>query len=199
MCLGPYVWDLPRGIGRRTTCVWGAQTCTHLEPRTNQLYAPMEPSTRCWHTRNWKDKLRIWVKPTGWRPTDVAQKRPLQTIKDVHHFEKYAPTTSNNLSYWALFHLLATLGLLLQMLYNFASLKSAQLMAIGFALFIAVFGYTSVMDGKKWALRFEQMRSFLTFGWALLVLQQDANVYLPWLVYGGLSGLLAVYLAFKKQ
>lgn len=152
-----------------------------------------------WHTRNWKDKLRIWLKPTGWRPPDVAQKRPLQTIKDVHHFEKYAPTTSNNLSYWALFHLLATLGLLLQMLYNFASLESAQLMAIGFALFTAVFGYTSVMDGKKWALRFEQLRSFLTFGWALLVLQQDANVYLPWLVYGGLSGLLAVYLAFKKQ
>lgn len=152
-----------------------------------------------WHTRNWKDKLRIWLKPTGWRPPDVAQKRPLQTIKDVRHFEKYAPTTSNNLSYWALFHLLATLGLLLQMLYNFASLESAQLMAIGFALFTAVFGYTSVMDGKKWALRFEQLRSFLTFGWALLVLQQDANVYLPWLVYGGLSGLLAVYLAFKKQ
>ena len=152
-----------------------------------------------WHTRNWKDKLRIWLKPTGWRPLDVAQKRPLQTIKDVHHFEKYAPTTSNNLSYWALFHLLATLGLLLQMLYNFASLESAQLMEIGLALFVAVFGYTSVMDGKKWALRFEQMRSFLTFGWALLVLQQDVSNYLPWLVYGGLSGLMAVYLAFKKQ
>ncbi len=29
-----------------------------------------------WHTRSWADKLRVWFKPPGWRPTDVAARFP---------------------------------------------------------------------------------------------------------------------------
>ena len=147
-----------------------------------------------WQTKNWKDKLRVWFSPTGWRPADVALKRPVETIENVHDFEKYAPKNNKKLSYWALFHLLATLALLLHMLSRFASLDPKQLSLIGLALFVAVFGYTSIMDGKKWALRFEQLRSFLTIGWALMVLEQDVSIYTPWLVYGILSWVMVVYL-----
>ena len=147
-----------------------------------------------WQTKNWKDKLRIWLKPTGWRPADVALKRPIETIENVYDFEKYAPKNNKKLPYWALFHLLTTLALMLHMLSRFASLDPKQLSLIGLALFVAVFGYTSVMDGKKWALWFEQLRSFLTIGWALMVLEQDVSIYTPWLVYGILSCVMVVYL-----
>ena len=26
-----------------------------------------------WHTASWRDKLRIWFMPTGWRPADVEK------------------------------------------------------------------------------------------------------------------------------
>lgn len=29
-----------------------------------------------WHTRSWADKLRVFIKPPGWRPADVAAKFP---------------------------------------------------------------------------------------------------------------------------
>ncbi len=29
-----------------------------------------------WHTRSWADKLRVFIKPPGWRPADVAEKFP---------------------------------------------------------------------------------------------------------------------------
>ena len=29
-----------------------------------------------WHTRRWRDKLRVWFKPPGWRPADVAARFP---------------------------------------------------------------------------------------------------------------------------
>ena len=29
-----------------------------------------------WHTRAWGDKLRVWLKPPGWRPADVAARFP---------------------------------------------------------------------------------------------------------------------------
>lgn len=31
----------------------------------------------CWHTRRWRDRLRLWFMPTGWRPPDVEHARPL--------------------------------------------------------------------------------------------------------------------------
>jgi alkylglycerol monooxygenase len=37
----------------------------------------------------WKDKFRIWMMPTGWRPADVAEKYPVYKIEDVYAFEKY--------------------------------------------------------------------------------------------------------------
>jgi alkylglycerol monooxygenase len=29
-----------------------------------------------WHARSWADKLRVWFKPPGWRPADVAARFP---------------------------------------------------------------------------------------------------------------------------
>jgi hypothetical protein len=46
-----------------------------------------------WRTTNWKDKLRIWFMPTGWRPDDVAEKYPVYKINDVYQFEKYNPAS----------------------------------------------------------------------------------------------------------
>ncbi|MBK5270602.1 MAG: sterol desaturase family protein, partial [Bacteroidia bacterium] len=30
-----------------------------------------------WRTKSWKDKIRLWIMPTGWRPADVAEKYPV--------------------------------------------------------------------------------------------------------------------------
>ncbi len=31
----------------------------------------------CWHAQSWRDKLRLWFMPTGWRPADVEANYPL--------------------------------------------------------------------------------------------------------------------------
>ena len=36
-----------------------------------------------YHTNNFKDKLRIWFMPTGWRPKDVIEKFPITIVKDL--------------------------------------------------------------------------------------------------------------------
>jgi alkylglycerol monooxygenase len=33
-----------------------------------------------WHAQSWMDKLRVFIKPPGWRPADVAQKFPKPTF-----------------------------------------------------------------------------------------------------------------------
>ncbi len=42
-----------------------------------------------WHTRRWADKLRLWVKPPGWRPADLAQRwpKPAFALQQVQVFD----------------------------------------------------------------------------------------------------------------
>ena len=53
-----------------------------------------------WRAGDWKDKFRIWLKPTGWRPADVAEKYPVHKINDPYHLEKYDPKASAALQVW---------------------------------------------------------------------------------------------------
>jgi sterol desaturase/sphingolipid hydroxylase (fatty acid hydroxylase superfamily) len=143
-----------------------------------------------WNTKNWEDKISLWFRPTGWRPKDVALSRPKSLITDVHQRDKYQPKATQSLQYWALFHLFATLSLLLLMLYHFESLNNNEIIVLGFALFAAIFGYTSVMDRYRWSYAFEWMRlliTFFTLSLALGVLVP--SIYWAWMVYVAMASL----------
>lgn len=62
-----------------------------------------------WHTRNWPDKLRIWFKPPGWRPADVAQRFPRPDFDLDEHRVIYAPPLSKALRWFASLQFLALL------------------------------------------------------------------------------------------
>ena len=143
-----------------------------------------------WNTKNWEDKISLWFRPTGWRPKDVALSHPKSLITDVHQRDKYQPKATQSLQYWALFHLFATLTLLLLMLYHFESLNNNEIIVLGFALFAAIFGYTSVMDRYRWSYAFEWMRlliTFFTLSLALGVLVP--SIYWAWMVYVAMASL----------
>lgn len=143
-----------------------------------------------WNTKNWEDKISLWFRPTGWRPKDVALSHPKSLITDVHQRDKYQPKATQSLQYWALFHLFATLSLLLLMLYHFESLNNNEIIVLGFALFAAIFGYTSVMDRYRWSYAFEWMRlliTFFTLSLALGVLVP--SIYWAWIVYVAMASL----------
>ena len=102
-----------------------------------------------WRTKSWKDKLRIWFMPTGWRPTDVAQQYPRPIIEDPYHFEKYQTNPSKKMIFWSLFHLIMTLILMLFMFYNYENIGFSNLLIYGLIVFLGIYGYTSLMD-KSW-------------------------------------------------
>ena len=45
-----------------------------------------------WHARSWLDKLRVWIKPPGWRPADAAARFPKPAF-DIAH-ARYNPALS---------------------------------------------------------------------------------------------------------
>jgi len=64
-----------------------------------------------WRTASWRDKLKVWVARTGWRPADVAATYPREK-NDLAHFERYDPQVRRFVSIYAFFQLVSAVLLL---------------------------------------------------------------------------------------
>jgi len=111
-----------------------------------------------WLTKNYWDKLRIWFMPTGWRPSDVKVKYPIAIIENVYNFRKYQPEASSSLKAYSLFQLITTTVLLLFMFYNYSEIGFEGLLLFGAFIFVGIYGYTTLMDRKSYALWIEVIR-----------------------------------------
>ena len=117
-----------------------------------------------WRTKSWWDKLRLWFMPTGWRPTDVAERFPVHKIEDVYHFDKYRTEASTAFVAWSWYQFIATAFLLLFMLFSFADIDFPGLFFYGGFIFLGIYGYTSLMDGLRSAPWIELARGLAGLG-----------------------------------
>lgn len=140
-----------------------------------------------WRTSNWKDKLMLWFKPTGYRPADVAAKYPVYKIDDVYHFEKYDTKTSTAFNAWTW---VQTLMILLFVSYLFGSiapinaLDKNYIFWYGGFIFLSVYALTELMDRNQYAIIWEVIRCGL--GFYFLYMQDDwfsASTYLSSVTY----------------
>jgi alkylglycerol monooxygenase len=90
------VWDRLFGTFREEDerCVYG----TRGELRSwDPLWANAEVywglAKDSWHARSWADKLRVWLKPPGWRPADVAARFPKPAF-DIAQVTRYEPVVA---------------------------------------------------------------------------------------------------------
>lgn len=111
-----------------------------------------------WRTKNWLDKLRIWFMPTGWRPVDVIDKYPVSIIEDVYSYTKFKTPASKALKLWSIYQYVMTLALLLFMFYNYGNISFDNLLLYGLVVVIGIYGYTTLMDKKKYAIIVEGIR-----------------------------------------
>jgi hypothetical protein len=98
-----------------------------------------------------------------------------------------------------------TLVLMLFMFYNFAGIGMRGLLLFGAFVFVGIFGYTSIMDRKQYAVWIELLRSGC--GLALIVGSGDwfgLNAFMPWgstivAVYFVLSACGGIYFTFLED
>ncbi len=105
-----------------------------------------------WRTKSWKDKLRVWFMPTGWRPADVAEKYPLEYTKDPYNREKYKTDASMALLMWSWAQLIISIALMYYLLVNIADFQFADVVLFATFLMVSIFAYTTLMDGHRYAL-----------------------------------------------
>lgn len=124
-----------------------------------------------WHAENWKDKFRIWLMPTGWRPADVAEKYPVYKIEDVYHFDKYETRNTKTLLTWSWIQMVCTLLLISYCFGNIAAISSPGMFIYGGFIFLQVYAFTELMDRNKYAWAWESLK--FVFGISVLIRTGD--------------------------
>ncbi|WP_363324869.1 sterol desaturase family protein [Eleftheria terrae] len=78
----------------RDPCVWGTRgPLRSWNPLWANLQVYAELARDSWRTRRWSDKLRVWFKPPGWRPADLALSDPKPPF-EIDKVVRYDPPMS---------------------------------------------------------------------------------------------------------
>ena len=117
-----------------------------------------------WHTQSWKDKLRVWLMPLGWRPADVVEKYPVYKIEDVYHFEKYDTPAPKGMIIYLWIQLFCLLLIVSYLFGNVASIGLTNMMYYGLFIFAQVYALTEFMDRNPRALAYEVVKNMICIG-----------------------------------
>ena len=96
------VWDRLFGTFKdeddQERCVYGTRG---LLNSWDPLWANAQVYAGLGHARSWLDKLKVWVKPPGWRPADVAERYPKPAFS-MSQMQPYHPPMSRAVQWFAL-------------------------------------------------------------------------------------------------
>ena len=124
-----------------------------------------------WHTNNIGDKLKIWFMPTGWRPKDIVDKYPRNSVDNVYDQKKYKPNYTILHKIFVGFHFITLNIVLFIFLNSFADLTIFDKSGYLILIFSTIFSFSSIMDGFKWSVSFEFVR--IIIGVIVILMQGD--------------------------
>ncbi|EOZ98048.1 Sterol desaturase-related protein [Indibacter alkaliphilus LW1] len=117
-----------------------------------------------WRTKSWWDKLRIWFMPTGWRPSDVAERYPWAYWKNAFDQVKYDSKPSRQLLVWSWVQMIVAFGMVFHVLISFVNFQYLEVMLYAVFMMVSIFAYTSLMDKSKISIPAEVLRLTMGFG-----------------------------------
>jgi len=155
----------------------------------NPIWANLQVYHYLWfdavRTKDWKDKIGIWFRRTGWRPDDVAASYP-KAPADLSAFAKYDPPLHRSLRRYVVVNLvlgaIAVLGIGLL----FAARGALATLIPCIALWATLLSLGFLSDLKHYAIRFEIVRILLVVPLSVL-----AMFYFE-IVPEGLAGIAAL-------
>ncbi len=89
-------------------CIYGIRgQLRSWNPIWANLHYYVAMAKDAWHARSWKDKLRVWFAPPGWRPADVASRFPKHSYNPERDFVRFDPPRHLAMSIYALVQFIA--------------------------------------------------------------------------------------------
>lgn len=130
----------------------------------NPLWANLQFYAQLWRdarrTARWRDKLRIWFMPTGWRPADVAQRYP-QAPRDLSQFQKFEVPLGWPQQLYVAVQFSGYVALGSYLLGAGERLPMAALLLGWWLMAFGLFVLGAALENRPWALRLELARLLL--------------------------------------
>jgi sterol desaturase/sphingolipid hydroxylase (fatty acid hydroxylase superfamily) len=107
-------------------CVYGTRSpLRSWNPVWANLQVYAELARDAWRARRWADKLRVWFKPPGWRPADVAARwpKPAFDVRQTQRFDPAPQPTASKLAAALFAGLLAATAALLWFAHRLAPIS----------------------------------------------------------------------------
>ena len=111
-----------------------------------------------YHTKKWKDKIRVWFSPPAWRPDDVKDRYPVDK-NDLNNFEKYDPEITKTEKIFAFFQFTMINGLTILMLFNVDKFSYQEMAGVAILVSTLAISNALLLDGKSYANNIEVMRA----------------------------------------
>jgi sterol desaturase/sphingolipid hydroxylase (fatty acid hydroxylase superfamily)/uncharacterized membrane protein YhhN len=144
------VWDRLFGSFEEESekCVYGTRApLQSWDPLWSNAEVYWALAKDSWHARNWLDKLRVWIKPPGWRPADVAARFPKEPF-DIAKVALYAPPLTKALAWFAALQFVALLVAAVAFLWNAEAMPFAQATVWVLAIAVGLWSVGAVMQGR---------------------------------------------------
>lgn len=114
-----------------------------------------------YRTQNWKDKIKVFYKRTGWRPDDVAKNHPINITENPYTQVKYKTSSTPFLTSWSFFQLILHFAIQYHIIDLLPKFQYHQLIFYAIFCLISIFSYTSLMDRHWLAIPLEIIKLFI--------------------------------------
>ncbi|HWI82395.1 lysoplasmalogenase family protein [Ramlibacter sp.] len=144
------VWDRLFGSFRQEDerCVYGTRhPLNSLDPLWSNLEVYCALARDAWHTGRWGDKLRVWIKPPGWRPADVAARFPRPPF-DLSAVRRFDPPVTRPMAWFAAVQFVLLLAAVLAFLWRADTLALPQDAVWVAALTAGLWGVSATLQGR---------------------------------------------------
>jgi alkylglycerol monooxygenase len=144
------VWDRMFGSFREEgePCVYGTRApLQSWDPLWSNLEVYWALARDSWHARSWADKLRVWFKPPGWRPADVAARFPKPAFA-MDRVTRYHPPMTPALAWFAGLQFGALLLGVVMFLWHADAMPLSQSVVWLVALTACLWALGAVMQGR---------------------------------------------------
>ena len=130
-----------------------------------------------YRAENFKDKIKIWFMPTGWRPDSVKNNFNIEYIEDPHNLKKYDTNNSVKILIWSWIQLFFSGFIMFLILLNTSIISQFLTIFLCLFLFLHISSYTFLLDENKWALIME-FSKFIIITLLLLYQNKIMNLFI---------------------
>ena len=144
------VWDRLFGSFREEDekCVYGTRApLDSWDPLWSNAEVYWALARDSWHAKRWSDKLRVWFKPPGWRPADVAARFPRPAFA-LARVRRYHPPMTPGLAWFAALQFGAVMLGVLVFLWHADRLPLAQAVVWLAVLTASLWAVGAAMQGR---------------------------------------------------